>query len=251
MVEVGIGEPNLFVRLLRIKERTPNNRKNNRRTVANTGSRTKSKRSVRTVGLYNSAIPFTTVPRRCETKYVSIPLHTAFHSIGTAAGTSAPLNNVIQGTEYYGQRIGRNVLAKHLSIHGVLVGGQTNTNVDDSYNVVRMVVATYNSSVAAPFTNLTLDLVLDDRDAAFPGLIKVLFDKFYVLSSPGGDTVGYLPATKPIKIDIPLDEEIQFNTVGVNSTSPTNIIIAMVTDSAAVPNPGFVSGTEILSYSDL
>jgi hypothetical protein len=142
-------------------------------------------------------------------------------------------------------------LAKHLAIHGVLVGGQSNTNVDDSYNVVRIVVATYNSSIAAPFTNLTLDLILDDRDAAFPGLIKVLYDKMFVLASPGSDTVGYLPATKSISIDIPLDEEIQFNGTGNNATTPTNIIIGMVTDSAAVPNPGFVSGTEILSYSDL
>lgn len=250
MWDVRLEEPNSFVKLPRIKEGTPNNRKT-RRTVAKTGNRTVARRSARGIGLYNSAIPFTTVPRRCETKYVSIPLHTAFHSIGTAAGTSAPLNNVIQGTEYYGQRIGRNVLAKHLSIHGVLVGGQTNTNVDDSYNVVRMVVATYNSSIAAPFNNLTLDLVLDDRDANFNGLIKVLYDKFFILSSPGGDTVGYLPATKSINIDLPLDEEIQFNGTGANTTTPTNIIIAMVTDSAAVPNPGFVSGTEILSYSDL
>jgi hypothetical protein len=250
MEDVRIGEPNLFVQLPRIKEWTPNNTKT-KRTVVKTGKRTISKRNLRGIPLYNSAIPFTTVPRRCETKYVSIPLHTAFHSIGTAAGTSAPLNNVIQGTEYYGQRIGRNVLAKHLAIHGVLVGGQSNTNVDDSYNVVRIVVATYNSSIAAPFTNLTLDLILDDRDAAFPGLIKVLYDKMFVLASPGSDTVGYLPATKSISIDIPLDEEIQFNGTGNNATTPTNIIIGMVTDSAAVPNPGFVSGTEILSYSDL
>jgi hypothetical protein len=195
-------------------------------------------------------IPYITAPLRHtqEIKYTTSDLHTIFHGVSTVPGIWAPTAQIAVGSDM-GQRIARNILVKHFTMRGVLVGGQSNIITDDKYNTARIVVAEYNPQVAAPFGNLTLSNVIDSRDA-FPGIGKVYFDQTYLLTSIGPDSVGYLPSTKKVSIDIPLNIQCEYNGAPGNTISRNNLVIGMVTDSVAAPSPGFESGFSLMTYVD-
>lgn len=186
---------------------------------------------------------------KAEHKISSSTLITNFNSVGNA-WVELDTTILTQGVPQ-SQRIGNSINVTSLGLRGVLVGGQANVATDDNRNVLRMVVAIWDGRTATPLaTNgATISSILRKDLATGNGLIKILCDRTFVLTSPGRDSTGYMPYQKYIKFYKKIMRKIDYTTT-VNTTSQRKIIISMITDSAAVPHPGFVTGTWQLNFTD-
>lgn len=133
-----------------------------------------------------------------------------------------------------------------------MVGGQSNIVTDDKYNVARICVIEYESGTT-PLVGFNLGAILDPRNGAYKGLIKVLHDQVYLLPSPGEDSTGYLPALREVTIDVPLNLDVSYVSAsgGAVNLSSHAVMIGVVTDSAAPPSPGFINGTATLTFEDM
>jgi len=181
-----------------------------------------------------------------ESKFYSYTLATLGAITTTPNGVNM-CNNIIQGLQFYSQRVGSLIKLKSLQLRATLVGGQSNVVTDDAYNTVRLVVALVDP--ACTFATLTMNSILGPRDQT--GVHKVLYDKVITLSSPGADTTGYLPAVQTVSFILPLrDAVVRFTGSGANTVSNEALLIGCVSDSAASPSPAFVSGQALMYYTD-
>jgi len=154
-----------------------------------------------------------------------------------------------------GDRIGRRIKIKSIQIKGVLTGGQDELLTDDSYNVVRLVLATFNyPSGTTPLATYaaTIDQPLI-KNINLAALRRVYFDKYIPLSCTstekgGGD--GYTPMPKLVKY------YKKFNNLYVTFGDDTvaspdkRLFLSAISDSAAVTHPGFVNGFILIKYED-
>lgn len=182
-----------------------------------------------------------------EEKFITNPMSNAFASVSTTT-TFIDLTALIgAGTDYY-NRVGRQVTLKRLQLSGLLVGGQVNLATDDSYNSFRITVACGNVGMTWTPYGLTQVLSAD----LVPGLDRVLYDRVFPLSSPSRDTTGYMKALKRVNIDLALPQVVtHFQTAAAGSQNGNTVYLVMVSDSTAVPNPGFVDGSWVLRFTDL
>jgi len=181
-----------------------------------------------------------------EAKFYSYTLATMGAITTTPNGVNM-CSNIIQGLQFYSNRVGSLIELHSFGLRATLVGGQSNIVTDDAYNTVRLVVAV--TEPACTFATLTMNSILGPRDQS--GVHQVLYDKVITLSSPGRDSVGYLPAVKTVSLNLPLRNlRVRFTGAGANTVSNETILIGVVSDSAAAPSPAFVSGQALLYYSD-
>jgi hypothetical protein len=181
-----------------------------------------------------------------ELKYFSTGLNSIFPSVNTTAQKFSCCSSVVQGSDV-NQRVGRAVTAHSLRISGVIVGGQSNVALDDSFNTIRIAVLCGTPNLIC--TGFGVSGVLDTRSVAF--LNEVLYDRVLVKTVPGRDSTGYIPWTHEFNLILPLNHLHLTYTGAGPYMSNVDIQMWMVTDSAAVPNPGFVSGTVTFIYSDI
>jgi len=184
--------------------------------------------------------------RGSELKQKVYALTTNFSSVSTAGQQYDIGSTIGQGLEI-DQRIGRAIRAVKVSLTGTMVGGQTNSVTDDRRNTVRLCLLLAES--VSTFTYTVSD-VLDPR--LRPGLVRVLYDRVFELVTPGGDSTGYIPATKEMHLSIPINKIMTFGqaAAGAAAASPYSLFLYVVSDSAGVPHPGFVDGNMVLSYTD-
>ena len=171
-------------------------------------------------------------------------------SIGTA-GYLLDAARIGQGVDNE-LRVGRKVNPLTLRLNGVLHGGQSNTAVDDSINTVRLILFTGapNLSAAAAATAWSLNKPGDP--ARMGGCYSVLLDVTLVLVSPGRDSTGYLPAARHVNYVVSLRQalpELMFSGSD-GTTNHTGVYLFALSDSSAMPNPGFVSGGLTIDYLD-
>lgn len=179
-----------------------------------------------------------------EVKLIMDTLTHSFASVSSTA-TGVSVSGTINGTDYY-HRIGRTISMKEFHLSGILAGGQSGTIADDAYNAFRICLV--ERSVGSTPT-VDLNAILDPRIVG--GLIRVLYDKVYVLESPNPLATGYQAAIMPITIDVPLNHKQMYNGTIVSSMTGTEIALYMVSDSGSVVHPGFTSGQWIVAFSDL
>jgi len=167
-------------------------------------------------------------------------------SITTAGWTVDLCNGIAQGTNWTDQRIGNRIHVVHFAIDAVLSGGQANVITDDNRNTIRM--ALVRASPGVSWSGFTLNSVLDPR--LISGLAHVYFDRVFTIQSPGRDTVGYMPAVRIIREKIRVAFNTVFTGTGTATQSFQTLWLLFVSDSAAPPSPGFVSGGLNLQYLD-
>lgn len=175
-------------------------------------------------------------------------LPTYFASVSTAVATRDLTSSIAGGTDY-NQRVGRSVHVKEIQFNGQLVGGQANTVTDENRNVVRISIVGCNSGLVWNAGTYNPSMVLDPRIMA--GLHHVYYDEVISLVSPGADGTGYLPATTMVSRKIKVNKVLNWPSAAGAATTPYCIFMVMSTDSAAVPHPGFVSGTAVVSFTDM
>lgn len=181
-----------------------------------------------------------------EVKFITNPMTAAFASVSTTTSFIDITALIGAGTDYF-NRVGRQITLSKLQVSGLLVGGQTNLAVDDSYNSFRITVAAGNTGMTWTPYGLTQVLSAD----LVPGLDRVLYDRVFPLSSPGRDSTGYMKALKRIEINLDLPKIVtHFQTAAAGSQNGNTVYLVMVSDSVAVPNPGFVDGSWVLRFVD-
>lgn len=188
------------------------------------------------------------VHRNIENKFWQQPL-TNFGSINTS-WREYDLSNITQGTDL-AYRIGRRIRITGVSIRGVIVGGQANLGTDDSRNVVRIVLALWDSSTNSPCTTNTVGLedMINKRTPEGKGLFRKYVDKYLPLTSPGRDSVGYMPAQRSINIFKKMNVDVTYDS-SVSTTANRRVILSMISDSTLVTNPGFVTGFYTVFFED-
>jgi len=192
-------------------------------------------------------IPRTTTRSGQELKFRAITLVGAFASVGTA-GVPIRMSQIAQGLDFT-DRIGRSIIIKSFRLDGQLVGGQTNSAVDEQRNVFRIALVEMNAGVALAAATFNVESIIDPRYV--PGLKKVHFDQLISLASPGRDSTGYMPACRMVHIPrIPMNVKIDYTSNVATSESGSVLWAWCISDSNAVPNPGFESGAMLTEYVD-
>lgn len=160
------------------------------------------------------------------------------------------LTNIGQGVTQI-NRIGDHITARSFSLSGVLVGGQSNIATDDNRNIVRIVLAWWDSSSASPCTanGATISTRIQRDEVYGRGLIKMLFNRTYILRSPGPDSTGYMPAMCHVKIWKKMRKYVPYSgTAG--TTAGMKLILSIISDSALPPSPSFIQGNYFFKFSD-
>lgn len=190
-----------------------------------------------------------------EDKYYSRTLITNFSSIGSTY-IEQDLTNIVRGDQPF-QRIGSEVMIRSVQFIGTLVSGAQNTVADDRYNTVRCVLGLYNTAYAGltPLTSSgfggsgdTLQWI-NKKNCTL--LNWKLWDKVTVLSTQGVDYVGVVPGIRLLKFYKKFKRPIRIRFYDDNpGTKNQSLILSCVSDSVAVPNPGFTAGTVTIRYED-
>lgn len=183
-----------------------------------------------------------------EIKYIGRVLTGDFASVSTTGALYDMCSNIAEGAEI-NQRIGRSIKLRSLDVYGTLIGGQINLVTDDRYNTVRITVFTGQPGLLPASINWNLNAIADPRTCN--GVERVLYDEVVTLRSFSRDSTGYMPAQKGVRFCVPLKGRRQlFSGLASGSQSCSTVYLYMVSDSAAITNPGFVSGVASISWID-
>jgi hypothetical protein len=188
--------------------------------------------------------------RGAEVHQLINPAAAWFNSVGTTPIGYDVTGAVVLGQDYI-NRIGRLISLQRLFISGQLVGGQSNSATDDNRNVFRILVAICDIGTTFTSAVFTVNGTVDPR--TMPGLRRVLYDRMFSLNSPGRDSAagGYMPATRMVRVALRVRDRVTYTIgAGVGLNSNEGIYIWMVSDSAAVPHPGFESGSYGITFTD-
>lgn len=149
-----------------------------------------------------------------------------------------------------GNRIGRVINLRRFFLRGMLVGGQSNLVTDDSYNTVRMVCFVGRAGlVTADWAARNID---DPVLPGVDGVKQVLVDRVITLQVPALDSTGYIPATKHVAWETNLSLQVEYGEAAASVPAGSDsLYLALVSDSAAAPNPGFTVGFHCLLWQDL
>lgn len=155
-----------------------------------------------------------------------------------------------------GQRIGRKIAVNSFYLDGVLQGGQTNLATDDRFNTVRFVLGLWRSRTPCTANSLTMSSMINKSGYSVTGgasLIRKFRDFKVILSTPGADSTGYLPAVRKVRIYVKFRRPITilFPASAATTTQSMFLILSVISDSVAIPNPGFTSGSFTLSWYDI
>jgi len=185
-----------------------------------------------------------TSSRNLEMKYIVVNLRSVLTSISTATAAYGLSALIDQGADF-NQRIGRSVTLVGAHVSAFLQGAQTNSIADDAFNSLRFTLFTMSKgSSLAQALNTVYDKRYND------GLQKIYYDKAIKVVSPGKDSVGYMPGIETLEFDIPLGFRQDYTGVPGSSFSGTYLALGAISDSSAIPHPGFINGSLILSFLD-
>jgi len=189
------------------------------------------------------------IVRKSEKKFNIVGLPATFGSVGTA-WIETDFTNLSQGSAQ-GNRIGDSINAYSIGFKGVFAGGQSNLATDDVRNTVRIILAWWDGRSSTPCaTNaVALSSLIQSDETTGAGLIKILYDRTFYLQSPGRDSTGYMPALRYLKFYKKLNRKINYLTT-TSTTSQKRLIMSVISDSAVVSHPGFISGYGLFKFTD-
>lgn len=164
-------------------------------------------------------------------------------------------DNIATGVDI-GQRIGRKIAINSFYLDGVLQGGQSNLAADDAFNTVRFVLGLWRSQAPCALSGLDIGSMINKSGYSATGgvsLIRKYRDFKVILASPGADSTGYLPAVRKVRIYVKFRRPItiSFPATAATTTQSMFLILSVISDSVAIPNPGFISGRYTLTWHDI
>lgn len=190
------------------------------------------------------------IARNIENKLRVDSMAVAFGSVGNSWTELSPLP--AQGETLY-TRIGNRIKIKSFEFTGVLVGGQVNGVADDAYNVLRCYIAIWDGTSATPLaTNgASMNAYIATSNPEGKGLLRTLYDKTITLPCNGLDSTGYVPKPRIFKYRKYFKNGLNVEFRDTTDDLPDKrFVVSMITDSTAVPNPGFVTGYYKMEFED-
>lgn len=148
-------------------------------------------------------------------------------------GPSWCICNYIQQGTSQSQRIGRRIFMKGIMIKGWLAGADT------PYNTFRISCFRFPKDITLDMGssgNYDLDTKLYDPTGTsiWQYNKRIFYDKKFVLNANGGTV-----RARPFNLWIPVNQYCYYDTASLDGYRD-KIILAMISDSAAVSNPGFI-----------
>jgi len=181
---------------------------------------------------------------------------TAFNSVATTWAEvvlSAPLQGVDKQN-----RIGNRVGITSIEVYGTLCQASYGAALDDPYNTIRIVLGQWSAAASATpcqSVSLGLNTPLRTNLNCLSMLQKKLFDKYIplqVASTERGAGDGYAPEVKPFKLYKKFKNPIPIQFGDNNNTRPDKrLVLSMISDSGTAPNPGFVGGYWVVTFTDM
>lgn len=189
--------------------------------------------------------------KNIEDKTVTISLPASFSSIST---TPVEYNwcQISQGLDT-GNRIGRRIRVKSLYFRGIVGLGASQIATDDPYNCLRIILATWKGNTTTPLASVagsSVNTVYHVR-SGYPLLMKKYADKLVALNTSSGNVGGgYTPVQR--KVEFFKKFKHLYINFGDNlyTSADKTLVLSMVSDSGAVPNPGFHAGYARMVYED-
>jgi hypothetical protein len=183
-----------------------------------------------------------------EAKICSFDLHTQYSSQGTTAKLVSVSSQLAAGTSAL-TRIGGVVTVCAAGFTGTIVGGQSNLAIDEQYNTIRILFVRGNYALLnSNASNFTVSSIIGP--SLVSGLRQVLYDKVFVNQSPGRDSTGYMPSVRTINWQTKLNLKLAFIGPAAATDYLESLVMIVVTDSVAVPHPGFEVGACWMSFLD-
>lgn len=205
-----------------------------------------------------------TVYNMAETKSATYSLPGNFTSIGTS--WSELILIPAQGAQST-MIVGRRYEIIGFSLFGSVSGGQSNTSADDKYNSLRIVAAVFDGSASglAPSakwpsmpqgtaTPIRVRTPTWPADGSTQLIRRKLKDKYITLNSVGRDSTGYMPAIRAVGFRYRFKKPliVNYSIDGGGGYKPDKYIgIGMMSDSTAIPAPGFLTGALTWFWKDL
>lgn len=189
-----------------------------------------------------------------EKKYVEGQMFTTFNSIGNT-WTELDLTNITQSVGNIGYT-GTTYRIKSIMFYGLLQSGTTGTATDDDTNLVRIILANWKDAAGGtPVASAGVTLLSQSPNKATGALHlqRKFMDRTVTLINQCADFdgTGYIPQMKKIKYfkrfrgkGLPIVHEHN------NTHQLNHIYLSMISDSSAVPNPGFITGWWRIKYID-
>jgi len=194
-----------------------------------------------------------------ENKRAGYDLSVVFNSVG-ATWVELNLTRITQGTDLFA-RIGRRVNVRSIEIKGAIAQGAAGGAFDDPYNVMRIILGLWTglaSANSAPLgtSNLNINSPISPWNAsgavATYRMQRKYLDRYITFSSPSrADETSLVPATRTFRYFKLFKRPmfIQYSD-GTGDSADRFFTLSMISDSTAVPNPGFISGYVVLTYED-
>lgn len=177
---------------------------------------------------------------------------TTFASISTTP-TELNFASLNQGTDII-NRIGRKIKVLSVQLRAVMAAGASQVALDDPYNVIRVVLATWSGNTTTPLTSAsaTVSSVIDSRNG-FQLMRRKYVDKMVplsVASTEKGAGDGYVPKMTMLKFFKRFKNlYITYSDAGATSCTKT-LVLSMLSDSSAAPHPGCIAGYVRFTFTD-
>lgn len=149
-------------------------------------------------------------------------------------------------------RIGSQISVTQFDFDGVLLNAWTSALADE-YSVVRIVLSKVdNNGSATPFLSAGANINTHAAPDTIQYLDKVYYDQYIPLVGTYSTAAAAGPCPKHIKFSVKFRQPIviTYTTSGA-LTSNTGLFLSMISDSAAVPSPGFIQGRTRLHFKDI
>lgn len=190
-----------------------------------------------------------------ERKYYQVTLPPTFGSVSNAWVEYDMLGQIAQGLDAVGQRLGRSIKVHGVQIKGNIFGGATGAGgLDEFYNNIRLCLLKFSAAKTGALTPLQTAGVQISSPLSHtvnPGLDHIYRDKYIALTNQGFGaglaSAGHRAINWYVKFRKPI--HVNFTGVGVN-TNQIQLYLSMISDSGAIPNPGFSAGWLKVIYTD-
>jgi len=155
-----------------------------------------------------------------------------------------------------GQRIGRRIRIKSLEIRIAVIQGSNELLTDDAFNLVRFIVALYNSKVNTPLATNGVTMstpLLRTTTVGGSCLIKKYLDQYFTLnvsSTEQGDGDGYTPQIKLFKYYKKFKNLYIDYGSGNNIDFDKQLHFSFLSDSIAATHPYIYKGWWVCRYED-
>lgn len=188
-----------------------------------------------------------------ENKYFVTDMVTGYGSI-PSAWVERDVCYPVQG-DGISDRTGQQIKIRSIEIKGVIAQGSSESAVDDAYNVLRIVLALYNGQDFTPLGALaTMNQPITTEFNTAGQMRKKYMDKYIalnVVSTEQGEGDGYVPQVKSFKYYKKFKRPVTIRFGDSGTVNQQNrIVLSMLSDSAGVPNPGFVAGYMKVLFED-